>query len=249
MLTLLTSVNLALSIPTTPVQVPVGINNTLYNTPVTSFPFLQKEAHDLNEVELLQFVDLALSERLTVGQAASFLQRLNKDQLENIANIIARRKPLNRNLLSQKISHPTKNLDNSSYRNKNFLGKIGTQLGNSLLSFNSGKWNEWIENTWVRWRPSRYAYPSYWYKSQYTCDHKFDTDFVFHFNYKFKNKKSLRWTTDSTAVYTVLMSAYKGKLNSYSYNHDQVKICIGDKTVFWAGGANHVFKTIYIHSK
>ncbi|HEX6290887.1 MAG TPA: hypothetical protein VFZ66_17010 [Herpetosiphonaceae bacterium] len=73
------------------------------------------------------------------------------------------------------------------------------------------------------------------------CDQRDDTDYVFVFWYDASNPDSLRWYSTSSQVAWAL-----GDLNGYGLSNTEVRLCVGDNSVWWAGGADWIKQTIYV---
>jgi hypothetical protein len=81
---------------------------------------------------------------------------------------------------------------------------------------------------------------SHWSSS--TCDHDpSDSDWVFFANRpQTVHPTSMRWYSTSSHVTWALNWAYGGNLSTYGFHSHQINICLGDKGVLLAGGANNV---------
>lgn len=98
-------------------------------------------------------------------------------------------------------------------------------------------WYQPIENKLV---PSRTtARPISYVLTQFTCDRTDpDLDYVFYFSMNTTNPDGLRWTSGSNQVTFAILGS--GVPNGYGYNNNELRFCLGDGTVSWAGGAENV---------
>ncbi len=80
-----------------------------------------------------------------------------------------------------------------------------------------------------------------YYTTVKRCDDEEDVDYIFVFWYDASNPDSLKWYTTSTQVAWVL-----GDLNGYGLSNTEVRLCIGDRRVYWAGGADWIRQTIFV---
>jgi hypothetical protein len=80
-----------------------------------------------------------------------------------------------------------------------------------------------------------------YYTTTTRCDNREDIDYVFGFWYDASNPDSLRLYSTSSQVAWVL-----GDLNGYGLSNTEVRLCVGDNSVYWAGGADWIKQTIFV---
>jgi hypothetical protein len=80
-----------------------------------------------------------------------------------------------------------------------------------------------------------------YYTTTTRCDNNEDIDYVFGFWYDASNPDSLRWYSTSSQVAWAL-----GNLNGYGLSNTEVRLCVGDNSVYWAGGADWIKQTIFV---
>lgn len=73
------------------------------------------------------------------------------------------------------------------------------------------------------------------------CDRDVDVDYVFGFWYDASNPDSLRWYSTSSQVAWVL-----GDLQGYGLSNTEVRLCVGNRSVSLAGGADWIKQTIFV---
>jgi len=187
-----------------------------------------------NDLEL--YVELAFNEQITVPQAQLFYAGLTKEQKAMVSDLVGIRAgiPLDewrRDIESHRLQ------SSSPYPNAATLATSGEV------------WRQYIENKWLWLPPPGATYASYYYGDHYCeggANPDPDSDWVFYYPMYSGNPDGLRWTTTSTQVYLVFMTAYGGNLNGFARSWYHAQLCLGAISVAAAGGQEHVKTSVYL---
>ncbi len=205
---------------------------------------LAKPVEALNDSDLKSFVILAHQEEISVAQAEKFFQKIETESqvFERVSILVAE---------TGGVDIDEWQRERAKYKAIN-EGKNPTDLDNkhsdySRYSNNPSLWRQPIENRATFWSHEPYA--SFYYRDDH-CEHDFwyqpDEDWVFYFEMNYSsNPDGLRWTTDSSWVYSVFHGAYGGDLNSFAHSFNHVKICIGGSAAS-AAGKDHIKNTVFL---
>jgi hypothetical protein len=187
-------------------------------------PVLEIPTDQLTPDDLRSFVELALSNTITVKQARDFLGKLSPDQRRLVMEITA-----------------------SQINARRTAGGASGSASAPPTALNAPTddyFETLIENTYIQGRTS----PDWWYQSTYTCDPYDDTDYVFHFNFPSYNPDALGWDTDLPSLYLALQVRGGTDLKGWGYlNGNTVSLCIGDWSVVAGGGADNVGHHIWLN--
>ncbi len=196
------------------------------SAPTTPAPSPTASPNDVTDADLERFVDLVISEQITVAQARAFLQQLAELQVSRVAELLSARTST-RLAESSKVSPVSPNI-------------IEPPPGSSEL------WRQIIEKG--AGPPEAFA-QDYW--SDPYCEGgpnpDPDDDWVFWFWIDSTNPDSLRWDTTSAQVATAFWIAYGNNLNGFAYHWDEARLCLGTTGVSLAGGPEKVKNTTSLH--
>jgi hypothetical protein len=194
---------------------------------------LNKPAASITNGDITQFVDLIVTEQVTVLQTESFMKRLSPTQNQVFTQALSSRVGVDLQALRQENEQ---------------LAQITnpTVIEDPITDSPGALWRETVENAWTSQGLNPFAVA--WYEEP-LCDLKGDggTDFVFVFAQSANPLDTLRWTTTSPRVYATFIAAYGGgNLIGFGFTFDEVRLCIGDGGVNAAGGAQHVADSVFV---
>lgn len=106
------------------------------------------------------------------------------------------------------------------------------------------RWTQHIEYRTILAYPNRIP-AHYYYTSRLLCDHNRDVDYTFFYrNGLFNaNPDGVKWNTHSPQVAAALRY---GTVKGFSYDYNHVQLCLGNNTVWFAGGAESVRRELFI---
>lgn len=110
-------------------------------------------------------------------------------------------------------------------------------------------WKQFIEED--NNNPMNKVGPRNYYTNQYSCDTQDDTDYIFYFSFNASNPNAIRFTVSTSAhvAYVLSFAALPSGYSSYGYNNSEVRFCIGDNTVWTAGGAANIMGHLKIYNR
>lgn len=213
----------------------IGIPSASAKVSSQSTTTLSKSASTLTQADFQSVVELMVTERITVPEAANFISKLNPEQLRRFEGIFCARLGVQCADLKQDMTiHPVKSVSRG----------LGVP-GNELMAPGAA-WADVIENVWT-WNYNPKIFAHGWYED-WTCDDDpSDKEFVFVYAIGANPVGTLRWTTTSPLVYGAFGVAYGWNLLGFGYNFNEVRLCIGDRGVAAAGGQGHVASTVFVH--
>lgn len=197
-------------------------------TPIPN-PELYKPADQLTITDLEKFVDLGLSNKITVEQVRIFYAKLSEQQIQTVGRIIDAR--------ARQVARPP-------------ATSIGGRRAAPVASASScyGCWESFITPGFAwQWQG---AYAEWWYETTTACSQTGDTDYVFFFNHDSSNPSALRWASDDSSLETVLLSYNVGGgwggLKDFGINNAEVRVCMGSR-IWAAGGPWTVMLHFWVH--
>lgn len=201
----------------------------------------KKDLHDtsskrgvgVTDQDIERFADLVISEGITVKEMRDFQKKLNQAQ-----------KSLADKLFLEKVAQHQRPIDPAqSLVNEGEAAAAGDV--SITASCDPGAypncWQQVIEEIYLPPSGSYAgAFMEGWYTTTYTCDDQADIDYVFAGRRDATNPNKLRWTSTSTQVTYAIELLNGTNINSYGLNLYEVRMCLGDNTVSYAGGPDKV---------
>ncbi|HEX6288287.1 MAG TPA: hypothetical protein VFZ66_03810 [Herpetosiphonaceae bacterium] len=202
---------------------------------------LLKVSSNLTDQDIDRFVELVISEGITLEEMRDFQNRLSKQQKQIADNLFLEKVPQRQHISID----PTQHLVDKAEEVP--LGDVST-----TASCDPGAvpncWQQNIEEIYIPPSGSYYgAFTEGWYTTTTTCDKEDDTDYVFAGRRDAINPDKLRWTSTSTQVTYAIELINGTNINSYGLNLYEVRMCLGDNTVSYAGGPDKVRASLYTY--
>lgn len=190
--------------------------------------------NSINEVDTEEFVELIVTERITVPDVAVYLKNLDESQYQEFVRIFTERVGINRAEIQQEAAKYTTILSQDEL--------LSAEA--EVILAPGAVWAEVVENTWT-WDING-PFSIFWYEDWGCDDDPADKEYVFYYAFPSNPTSELRWTTTSAQVYAAF-AVYNWNLLGFGYNFSEVRLCIGDNGVGLAGGPDKVRDTVFVH--
>lgn len=205
-----------------------------------AYETLQKDSPKLTAQDIDRFVDLVISEGITVEEMHDFQKQLTKQQKQSADKLFLEKVSKRGHVAVD----PTQHLVDK---------EVPLDDASITASCDPGAApNCWRQNIEEIYLPPSGSYSMTltegWYTTTNTCDvNEPDVDYVFAGRRDATNPDKLRWTTTSTQVTYAIELLNGTNINSYGLNLYEARLCLGDNTVSYAGGADKVRANLYTY--
>lgn len=205
-----------------------------------AYETLQQDSPNITAQDIDHFVDLVISDEITVEEMHDFQKQLTKEQKQRADKLFVEKVSKQ----GQVVVDPTEHL-------------VGEEVPLSDASITAScdpgaAPNCWRQNIEEIYLPPSGSYSMTltegWYTTTNTCDvNEPDVDYVFAGRRDATNPDKLRWTSTSTQVTYAIELLNGTNINSYGLNLYEARLCLGDNTVSYAGGADKVRANLYTY--
>ncbi len=128
---------------------------------------------------------------------------------------------------------------------------------NAILACDPGAapycWKQFIQED--NNNPMNKIGPVNYYTNQFSCDPDADVDYIFYFAFNASNPDAIRFTATGSVQVAAALS-FEGLiggngegLSGYGYNNNEVRFCVGNKTVWSAGGTGNVMSYLKLYNR
>lgn len=204
-----------------------------------AYETLQQDSPNITAQDIDRFVDLVISDEITVEEMHDFQKQLTKQQKQRADKLFVEKVSKQ----GQVAVDPTQHLVEE---------EVPLNDASITASCDPGAapncWQQNIEEVYLP--PSGWYYGTFtegWYTTTYTCDQDRDVDYVFAGRRDATNPDKLRWTSTSSQVAYAIELINGTNINSYGLNLYEVRLCLGDNTVYYAGGPDKVRANLYTY--
>lgn len=199
--------------------------DTTSSQQTTADDVLKKAAAELTEDDLRLFVELALTESITVDEAAQFIEKLADDQQELLYKLLDEKAVVRQDTPAEL---------EQGLRNDQILRDQAAQQNTPQATAACDPAAQQQGFCWLQ--PIEYFYGASSYEGRaptwhqrYTtiCDNDpGDTDLVLYFNIDSSNPDSFRWLTFSAAVYA---ASFGGSQNGFDFDNWGAHLCMANR--------------------
>ena len=202
---------------------------------------LTKPSEKLTEEDFKEFVELAWNEEINGQEVSTFLNNLSTDQLKQIKLVAEELHPvpppnqeeIQKHWVDQADEHTITDPARSDAPNAGVCDPGVAPLGLC--------WKQSIEESY--YISNSMSTPRRFYTNAFSCDDA-DVDYIFYFSRDATDPDRLRWWSASGWVQFLVQ--LENAPNSFGFNLYEVRLCLGDGTVSWAGGANTIMQNLHV---